>query len=124
MNHRDHAHDGARTLHLAIGTGPQDGATVAALRLAARAVERGDHVTVYAYGEGVRVAADDTPTGQLADALLRAGLHGGQVRWVVDRDAARATCSTTRQVPGVFEGDGGDLWRFVRDADVVLGVSR
>ena len=56
-------------------------------------------------------------------ALLRAGVHGGLASWVVDRAGAEATCQGTRQVSGVLEGDGGDLWRFVRDADVALGVS-
>jgi len=111
------------TLHLAMGTGPSEGATIAALRLADRAVARGDRVTVYAYGDGVRVGAEGAPTADHVAALLRLGVHGGLVSWVADR-AAMASCSAARQVPGVVEGDGGDLWRFVRDADVVLGVTQ
>ncbi len=112
-----------RSLHLAISTGPTDGATIAALRVADRAVARGSRVSVYAYAEGVRVAAEGSPTAEHVRALLREGVHGGRVSWVVDRQAL-STCAARRQVQGVVEGDGGDQWRFVRDADVALGVSR
>lgn len=112
-----------RTLHLALSTGPTDGATIAALRLADRAVARGSRVAVYAYGEGVRVGAEGSPTADHVRALLRQGVHGGLVTWVVDRTALES-CTARSQVSGVVEGDGGDLWRFVREADVALGVSR
>ncbi len=112
-----------KTLHLALSTGPSDGATIAALRLADRAVARGDRVSVYAYGEGVRVGAEGSPTAEHVRALVRAGVHGGRVSWVVDRQAL-STCAARNQVSGVVEGDGGDLWRFVREADVALGVAR
>lgn len=111
------------TLTLVLGTGPQDGATIAALRLADRAVDRGHRVAIYAYGDGVRVAAEGAATCEHVAALLRRGVHGGLVSWVVDRTGV-ASCHATRQVPGVVEGDGGDLWRFVRDAEVALGVAR
>ncbi len=112
-----------KTLHLALSTGPTDGATIAALRLADRAVARGSRVSVYAYGEGVRVGAEGSATADHVRALVREGVHGGRVSWVVDRQAL-STCAARNQVPGVVDGDGGDLWRFVRDADVALGVSR
>ncbi|MFT5223348.1 MAG: ATP:corrinoid adenosyltransferase [Glaciecola sp.] len=111
------------TLHLAISTGPSDGATIAALRLADRAIARGSRVSVYAFGEGARVAAEGSATADHVRALLRTGVHGGLLSWVVDRQAL-STCAARNQVPGVIEGDGGDLWHFVRDADVSLGVSR
>lgn len=111
-----------KTLSLALGTGPQDGATIAALRLADRAVEKGHRVTVYAYGDGIRVGAVGSATSPHVEALIRAGLHGGLVSWVVDRTGV-TNCTAAQQVPGVIEGDGGDLWRFVLDADTALGVT-
>lgn len=108
-----------RTLALALATGPQDGATVAALRLAEQAVARGHRVAVYAYGPGARVATADSPVAGHVASLVRQGVHGGLVTWVVDRAAA----GDRPLVAGVVDGDGGDLWRFVRDADVALGVS-
>lgn len=112
-----------RTLALVLGTDPQDGATIAALKLAGEAVSRGHRVAVYAYGDGVRVGAEGAATGPHVEALLRRGVHGGLVSWVTDRTGAE-TCPVEQQVAGVVEGDGGDLWRFVREADVALGVTR
>lgn len=111
-----------RTLALLLGTAPQDGATVAALKLAEQALARGHRVAVYAYGDAVRVGAAGSPTGAHVAALLRRGVHGGRTSWVVDRSASEG-CPDARQVPGVVDGDGGDLWRFVEDADVALGVT-
>lgn len=112
-----------KTLALVLGTGPIDGATVAALRLAEEAVARGHRVAVYAYGDGVRTGAEGSSAAPHVAALVRGGVHGGLVSWVADREDLE-DAPATRQVPGVVFGDGGDLWRFVRDADVVLGVSR
>ena len=112
-----------RTLTLAVGTDPQDGATIAALRMAEQAISRGHRVAVYAYGDGVRVGATGAATAEHVTELLRLGVHGGLMSWVVDRRGLDA-CAAQRQVPGVIVGDGGDLWRFVRDADVSLGVTR
>lgn len=111
-----------KTLALVLGTAPADGATVAALRLAEEAVARGHRVAVYAYGHGVRTGAVGSSAAPHVAALVSRGVHGGLVSWVADEDLEDA--ANTRQVPGVVFGDGGDLWRFVRDADVVLGVSR
>jgi sulfur relay (sulfurtransferase) complex TusBCD TusD component (DsrE family) len=110
------------TLNLVLGTGPQEGATVAALKLAEAAIERGHRVTVYAYGEGVRTGAQGSPTGEFVSGLARRGVHGGRFGWVADRNAV-GHCAASGQVSGVVEGDGGDLWRFILDADVALGVS-
>jgi hypothetical protein len=112
-----------RTLALVLGTDPQDGATIAALRLAEEAVGRGHRVAVYAYGDGVRVGARGAATGPVVEALLRRGVHGGLVSWVADR-AGTEVCSVDQPVDGTVTGDGGDLWRFVREADVALGVTR
>ncbi len=111
------------TLALAVGTDPQDGATIAALRLAEQAIARGHRVAVYAYGDGVRVGAAGSATAEHVRELLRLGVHGGLLSWVVDRRGLDE-CAAQRQVPGAIAGDGGDLWRFVRDADVALGVTR
>lgn len=110
---------GGRTILLALGTAPKDGATIAALRLADAAVQRGHRVAVYAYGDGVRVAADDCPTSAYVREVVRTGVEDGQVTWTVDAADPR----TSAQVPGVEDGDGSDLWRLVRQADVVLGVT-
>lgn len=112
-----------RTLTLVVGTHPQDGATVAALRLAEHAINRGHRVAVYAHGDGVRVGAEGAATAPHVAALLRRGVHGGLASWVTDR-AAFDSHPVRPQVPGVVSGDAGDLWRFVRDADVTLGVTR
>lgn len=112
-----------RTLALALGTGPQDGSTVAALRLAEHAVARGHRVAVYAYGDGVEIAAEGSPLSGHVAELVRRGVHGGLVSWVADAAGVRHS-PADRQVAGAVEGDGGDLWRFVRDADAVLGVAR
>jgi hypothetical protein len=107
------------TIVLALGTAPQEGATVAALRLAEAAMERGHRVAVYAYGAGTRVGATSCATGPHVRALLRRGVHGGRLSWVVDDRDPR----TTEQVPGVVRGDASDLWHLVREGDVVLGVT-
>lgn len=111
-----------QTLALVLATGPADGATVAALRLAEQAVARGHRVAVYAYGDGARTGAEGSSTAPAVAALLREGVHGGLASWVVDADALGA--AGERQVPGVLPGGGGDLWRFVLAADVALGVTR
>lgn len=113
----------SRHLVVALSTAPMDGATIAALRLAEAALERGNTLSVYAYGPAVRIAADDAPTSEVVRALLGRGSAGTaapeRARWVVDADDPRAG----DQIPGVVVGDGSDLWRMIRDADVVLGVS-
>jgi len=140
-----------RSLTIALGTGPTDGSTVAALRLADAAAQRGHRVTVFAYGEGVRVGAEGCPTSSYVRCLLGdrddadtvgAAAAGASAEsapgwavgasaeslpqdsprpatWIVDAHDPR----TSTQVPGVVRGDGSDLWRSVRDGDVVLGVT-
>ena len=145
-----------RSLTIALGSGPTDGSTVAALRLADAAAQRGHRVTVFAYGEGVRVGAEGCPTSSYVRCLLgdrddadtaaaaasaespaaasaespsgsTAGASAESLpqdsprpaTWIVDAHDPR----TSTQVPGVVRGDGSDLWRSVRDGDVVLGVT-
>ncbi|TVR37270.1 MAG: hypothetical protein EA388_01965 [Nitriliruptor sp.] len=113
------AADPGRTIVLALGTAPKHGATVAALRLAHEAVQRGHQVAVYAYGDGVRVGAEGCPTGAYVREFIGEGADDGPVRWIVDGSDPR----TSTQVPGVQRGDGSDLWRLIRAGDVVLGVT-
>lgn len=108
-----------RTIVLALGTAPKHGATVAALRLAHEAVQRGHQVWVYAYGDGVRVGAEGCPTGAYVREFVGEGPDDGPVQWIVDGSDPR----TSTQVPGVQRGDGSDLWRLIRAGDVVLGVT-
>jgi len=108
-----------RRVLIVIGTAATDGATIAALRLAEAALRRGDAVTVYAYGGAVRIGADGCPTSVYVQGLLGADAPNGRAAWIVDRCDPR----TSTQVSGVRLGDGGDLWRLIREADVVLGVS-
>jgi hypothetical protein len=107
------------TIVLALATAPSDGATIAALRLAEAAIERGHRVAVYAYGDGVGVGSVGRVTGDHVRALLRRGVHGGRLSWVVDERDPRSG----EQVAGVVRGDASDLWHLVRDGDVVLGVA-
>ena len=108
-----------RTIVLALGTAPKHGATVAALRLAHEAVQRGHQVAVYAYGDGVRIGADSCPTSAYVREFVGDGDEDRRVTWIVDGSDPR----TSTQVPGVMRGDGSDLWRLVREGDVVLGVT-
>ncbi len=57
-------------------------------------------------------------------AMLRRGVHGGTLDWVVEGDAANAVGVAGTQVCRVVSGDHADLWAFVREADVVLSVGR
>ncbi len=111
-----------RTIALVLGTGPSDGASVAALRLAEEALSRGHRVAVYAYGDGALTAAVGAPSAPHVAALVKRGVHGGLLSWVTDARSVQERAGRP-QVDGVVTGDGGDLWGFVRDADVVLGVS-
>jgi hypothetical protein len=114
----------ATSLVIALGTGPTDGATVAAMRLADAATQRGLAVTVFAYGEAVRVGAEGCPTSSYVRRLVDGdeapeGATARAATWIVDAHDPR----TSPQVPGVVCGDGSDLWRVVRAGDVVLGVT-
>jgi hypothetical protein len=54
--------------------------------------------------------------------LLRRGVHGATLDWVIDRGAAKALGVVANQASGVVHGDHADLWAFVREADLVLSV--
>lgn len=109
----------ARHVLIVIGTAATDGATISALRLVEAALHRGDTVTVYAYGGAVHIGADGCPTSVYVQQLVGEDAPNGGMTWIVDRHDPR----TSTQVPGVRLGDGGDLWRLIRRAQVVLGVS-
>lgn len=94
--------------------------TATALRLADRLLTRGSRVAVYAREGAAGIAAGDGEVAAAVEALLRRGVHGATLDWVVDREAARRLGSLDRLTPGVVPGDWSDLWSFVRDADVVL----
>lgn len=108
-------------LVVALATDPAGSGTVAALRLADAALTRGLDVTVFAYGDGVEVAAPGGPTASYVEELLVGRPSGGrgELTWIVDARDPRSS----RQVDGVTQGDGVDLWRGVCEGDVVLGVT-
>ncbi|MGH8910647.1 MAG: DsrE family protein [Egibacteraceae bacterium] len=112
----------ARRVALILNDGGQNERAATALRLAERILARGHRVTVFAHDEAATLSAG---TGELAlavAALLRRGVHGGTLDWVVEADAAQALGVARDQAPGVVPGDHADLWAFVREADLVLSV--
>lgn len=112
----------ARRVALILNDGGQNERAVTALRLAERILARGHRIMVFAHDEAVTLS---TGTGELASAvaaLLRRGVHGGTLDWVVEADAAQALGVTHHQASGVVPGDHADLWAFVREADLVLSI--
>ncbi len=105
-------------------SGTQSGGATTALRLAERLLVRGHRVTVFAAENAVGLSTVGGELAEAVTALLRRGLHGGTLDWVVDGPAARRLGCDRDQVPGVVPGDHADLWTFVRDADVVLAPGR
>jgi hypothetical protein len=112
----------ARHVALVLTDGPADERTLTALRLAERLLTRGSRVSVFAHGGAVALTAGDTEVARAVGALLRRGVHGATLEWVIDGAAADGLGVRDRQVPGVVPGDHADLWSFVREADVVLSV--
>jgi diaminopimelate epimerase len=109
----------AKTATLVLSGEAGSETTLTALQLAERLTARGVRVTIYARDVAATVAAG---SGELADAvgrLLRRGVHGATLDWVVDAGAA-ARFGVEHQVAGVIPGSCSDLWAFVRDADVIL----
>lgn len=96
--------------------------TLTALHLAERLLARGHRVMVFAHDHAAAVSAGDGPVPKAVAALLRRGLHGGTLDWVVEADAAEALGVTDSQAQGVIAGEHSDLWRFLSTADVVLSV--
>jgi hypothetical protein len=111
-----------RRTALVLTGGPVTEQTLTALRLAERLLARGSRVTVYAHAEAAAVAADGGPLGAAVAALLRRGVHGATLDWVVDARAAEEGGVAGCQAAGVVPGDAADLWAFVREADLVLAA--
>lgn len=108
------------TVALLLTHGARDEPTATALRLAERLLARGRRVTVFAHEDAVTLTARGSDAADAVTALLRAGVHGGTLDWVIDAEAAKRLGCADDQVSGVVHGDHADLWTFVREADVVL----
>lgn len=111
-----------RTIAFVLTGGVTSERTATALKLAERVLNRGHRVTVFAHDDATALSAGSGEVAQAVSALLRRGVHGGTLDWVVDTDAARRLGVADQQVPGVVAGDHADLWAFVRTADVVLSA--
>lgn len=112
----------ARRAALVLTGGLPDEQAVTALRLAERLLVRGVRVSVFAHAEATALAASSGPLADAVAALLRRGVHGATLDWVVDADGAANAGVAGSLLPGVVPGDHADLWAFVREADLVLGV--
>jgi hypothetical protein len=112
----------ARRIALVLTGGVCVERTATALKLADRLLSRGLRVAVFAHEDATTLTAGTGEVPDAVTALLRRGVHGGTLDWVVDAAAARRLGVADRQVPGVVLGDHADLWAFVRDADVVLST--
>jgi hypothetical protein len=112
----------AKKVALILNHGAQNERVATALRLAERVLARGHRVTVFAHDEAATLSAGSGDLALTIGALLRRGVHGGTLDWVVEADAARALGVVDDQAPGIVPGDHADLWAFVRDADIVLTV--
>jgi len=106
----------SRAVTVVLSSATSSSAAATALQLADRLLSAGHRVMVFAHGTAVDLALDSAPTAEAMRALLRRGVHGATLDWVVEADAAGGR----RMVDGVIAGDDADLWRFVREADVVL----
>lgn len=105
-----------RTVAVVLSSATSSAAAATALRLADRLLARGHRVTVFAHGDAVDLALATSAAAGAIAALLRRGVHGATLDWVVEGGAAGGR----RLVDGVVVGDDADLWRFVRAADIVL----
>jgi sulfur relay (sulfurtransferase) complex TusBCD TusD component (DsrE family) len=108
------------TVALVLTSGSHDESTATALRLAERLLTRGHRVTVFAHEAAATLSARGGDAADAVAALVRAGVHGATLDWVVDTAAAARLGCDARQVGGVVPGDHADLWAFVREADLVL----
>jgi hypothetical protein len=111
-----------RRAALLLTGGPDSEEVATALALAERLLARGVRVTVFAHGEAARLSAAGGPVADAVGALLRRGVHGATLDWVVDVPAAKRLGVPGCQAAGVVPGDHADLWAFVREADLVLSA--
>ena len=130
-----------KTLTFALMDAPYESArSTTALRLIARAVERGYNVNVFAYEGAVSlafarqaphpnavhgrdVAEEDHPNPKdwVAAVIAEAGRRGGRVEWVqcglcVDERGV------AESVPGTRRGSPADFWKFVQESDNTLVI--
>lgn len=106
----------SRAVTIVLSSATSSAAAATALQLAERLLAAGHRVMVFAHGTAVDLALDTAPIADAVRALLRRGVHGATLDWVVEAEVAQGR----RMVDGVIAGDDADLWRFVREADVVL----
>lgn len=106
----------SRTVTVVLSSATSSSAAATALQLADHLLTAGHRVMVFAHGTAVDLALDSAPIADAVRALLHRGVHGATLDWVVEAGAAGGR----RMVDGVIAGDDADLWRFVREADVVL----
>jgi hypothetical protein len=111
-----------RTVALILNEGAHTERATTALRLVERILARGHRVTVFAHDSAASLSAGTGELPAAVAALLRRGVHGGTLDWVVEADAAEAMGIAGCQAPGVVPGDHADLWAFVREADIVLSL--
>ena len=106
----------SRAVTVVLSSATSSSAAATALQLADRLLAAEHRVMVFAHGTAVDLALDSGPIADAVRALLHRGVHGATLDWVVEAGAAGGR----RMVDGVVAGDDADLWRFVREADVVL----
>jgi hypothetical protein len=111
-----------RSVAIVLAAGGEHAAT--ALALAERLLARHHRVTVYAHADATALSARGGILGETVARLLRLGLHGGTLDWVVDETAAARLGTLEQQTAGVVPGGPADLWGFVREADLVLAPGR
>lgn len=118
----------SRRVAFLLASGDDAERTTTALQLADALLTRGNRVTVYATGHAATLASGDGEVATAVMGLLRRGVHGATLDWVVDDAAARLAgvddLHGWGHAPGVVPGGPADLWTFVRDADVVLAPGR
>lgn len=107
-----------KTVAMVLTSATGSAAAATALQLADRLLERGHRVTVFAHGSAAELVLAGSAVAPTIAALLRRGVHGGTLDWVVHH--AAVPNGRERLVAGVIDGDDADLWSFIRDADVVL----
>ena len=96
--------------------------TTTALALVERLVDRGVTVRVFAHDEAAVLSAGTHPVARAIGGLIRKGIEGGPVIWMVEHDSGEALGVAGNHAPGVIEGDHADLWQITREADLVLSV--
>lgn len=105
-----------RTVAFVLSSATNSAAASTALQLADRLQHNGHRVMIFAHGTAADLALASSPIADAVAAMLRRGVHGGTLDWVVETNAV----SGRPLVDGVISGDDADLWSFVREADVVL----